>query len=70
MLLAERPHPFSQFIQSQQILLIGGQQPLHASVHPCLLSHQMLLALLRRVRFFGRFQPPGELGLQQRWILQ
>jgi len=69
-LLAEWLHPLSEFIESQQALLISSQQPFHTFLQPRLLTDQMLLTLLRRISLFGCFQPPSDLSLQYRGVFQ
>ena len=68
--LAQRRHAPTQFRQRQQVLLIGGEKPLHALLYSRQIPVERFLATLRRMCLARHFKPPIQLGLDERRILQ
>ncbi len=63
-------HSLAQFVERQEVLLIGCQEAVDALAGPRQVPQQGSLALLRRVGCPRRCQPAVELVLDQARILQ
>ena len=69
-LLAELRHAAAQLFQAHQTFLIGDQQPVHALGQPCVISVQLVFALLQGVGIPGRIQPAVQFLLDDGGIFQ
>ena len=58
----------AQFVERQQIFLIGRQQPFHAFPDPPQLTLEDFLPPLCRLRRAGGVEAPIEFGLDQGWV--
>ena len=65
---AQFRHPTAQFVEGQEIFLIGGQQPFHAFPDPGQLALEGFLPPLCRLRGAGCVKAPIEFGLDERWV--
>ena len=70
LLVPERRHPFAQLVEGNQVLLVGGDQPLEAVRQPDLLVAQILDALATGIGLAGCRKPAIELGLDQRRVVE
>ena len=68
--VSELRHSLAQFVERQEVLLIGCQEAVDALAGPRQVPQQGSLALLRRVGCPRRCQPAVELVLDQARILQ
>lgn len=68
--LTQRGHAPSQFVQVEQFLLVGSEQPLGTPLNLKQLARRSVLMLLGRMRRARRFQAPGQFGLDQVWVLE
>src|SRR6266511_3743267 len=68
--LTQGRHPLPQLLQRQEVLLIGGEHPIDALVHPHQIALHRLLALFRRVGGARSGEAPIEFLLNQGRILE
>src|SRR5712691_2798092 len=68
--LTQRRHPLAQLLKRQEVLLIGGQDPLDALAHAHQIALHRLFALFRGVGGARSGEPPIEFVLNQRRILE
>ena len=61
-------HPTAQFVEGQEIFLVGGKQPFHAFPDPCQLALEGFLPSLCRFRRAGGVKAPIEFGPNERWV--
>ena len=70
LLRPERWHPAAQFLQSDQLLLVGRHQSIHGARHTNLLTRELVDALARRIGLSRRFAPAPEFRLHERGIFE
>jgi hypothetical protein len=65
---AQFRHPTAQFVEVQEIFLVGRKQPVHAFPDPCQLALEGFLPSLCRFRRAGSIKAPIEFGPNERWV--
>jgi hypothetical protein len=65
---AQVRHPATQFVEGQEVLLIGRDQALHALADPREVAFESVLPPLRRFGSAGRVEAPVEFGLDERRV--
>jgi hypothetical protein len=65
---AQFRHPTAQFVEGQEIFLVGRKQPFDAFSDPCQLALEGFSPSLCRFRRAGCVKAPIEFGLDERWV--
>src|SRR5215831_848544 len=65
---AQFRHPTAQFVEGQEIFLVGRKQPFHAFPDPYQLALEGFSPLLCRFRRAGCVKAPIEFGPNERWV--
>ena len=67
---AQFRHASAQFVQREQFLLIGRDQPLHTLLHSREISCETVLVAFGRIRTARRFKAAVKFSLNERGVLQ
>ncbi len=70
LLVPERRHPCAQVVERDQLLLVGGDQPLHAIAQPSLLAGEVLDVLAAGIGLPGRVEPTIEFDLDEGRVVE